>query len=277
MTSTERPLRVWPVLFWAVGLLMAFYPTILSGFQQIQNDPGDSRLNNYILEHGFRWLTGDPGHASFWNPPFFYPQMNVGAYTDIHLGTAPIYGWWRVLGFHPDTSFQLWMLTVMSLNFLGAYLWLQRGLRPWVRLQPFAASAGAFVFAYASSRVAQIGHQQMLPHFYTIAALYALTRILSAAPGNRSDATTATGSRRAAGWIVVFFASVTLQLYAGFYLGWFLLLALGVAALWLVLLALFSPSFRRGTFQASWQYIRGHWKVIAGSTLASGALLAPMA
>ncbi len=255
---------------------MAFHPTILSGFQQMQTDLGDTRLNHYILEHSFRWLTGDSLHARFWNPPFFYPQTNVAAYTDILVGAAPLYWLWRGLGVDPDTSFQIWMLAVMSLNFLAAYLWLRRGLRWSLHLEPLAASVGAFIFAYGSARVAQLSHQQLLPHFYTIAALYALTRILSPTAEGEVDAVPATG-RRTTAWIVVLFASVTLQLYAGFYLGWFLLLALQVATVWLLLLALCSPGFRRRAIPRLWSIISGHWRVIAAASLASAAILAPMA
>lgn len=218
-------------------------------------------MSVYILEHGYRWLTGDPKHAQFWNPNFFYPKTNVGAYTDILVGAAPFYGFWRLLGAPADTAFQFWMLTVVSLNFLAAYLWLRRGLKPLVNFVPLPCSAGAFLFAYGSARIVQTGHQQLLPHFYTIIALYALTRLFGPQPQRGS-------TLRPSGWVLVFFASLTLQLYAGFYLGWFLLTGLEIGAIW----ALIFPEPRKRLLQL----IRGHWGIIAASVATSAAILAPM-
>ena len=41
-------------------------------FEFLPGDLGDARLNNYILEHFFRWVHG--WTASYWNAPFFYPS-----------------------------------------------------------------------------------------------------------------------------------------------------------------------------------------------------------
>ncbi|HLB10434.1 MAG TPA: hypothetical protein VK617_12925, partial [Gemmatimonadaceae bacterium] len=54
---------------WIVGMLLQFHPILLSGLSRMQSDWGDTRLNNYILEHGYRWLIGMPGHERFWSPP----------------------------------------------------------------------------------------------------------------------------------------------------------------------------------------------------------------
>src|SRR3712207_6730919 len=104
-----------------LGLAMAHHPTLLSGFARIQGDPGDTRLNNYVLEHGYRWLSAAPGHERFWSPPIFYPAPNTAAYSDILLGVAPFYWFWRLVGLEADTAFQCWTLTVSSLNIVAAY------------------------------------------------------------------------------------------------------------------------------------------------------------
>src|SRR5690242_4830566 len=98
--------------FFLVGILFAYYPTFSSSFRLMQNDPGDSLFNNYILEHGYRWVTQQPLHTAFWDAPFFFPERNVTAYSDILLGAAPIYWLWRVFNFLPDTAFQLWLIAV---------------------------------------------------------------------------------------------------------------------------------------------------------------------
>jgi hypothetical protein len=44
------------ILICGLGVYMAFYPTLSSGFALMQDNPGDTRLNNYFLEHSFQLL-----------------------------------------------------------------------------------------------------------------------------------------------------------------------------------------------------------------------------
>src|SRR3954451_16918082 len=83
--------RIVPWLALNGGLCILYLPTLASGFHQMQNDPGDTRLVNYILEHSRLWLQSAPGHLEFWNPPIFHPVKNAAAYTEILLGAAPVY------------------------------------------------------------------------------------------------------------------------------------------------------------------------------------------
>ena len=64
------------------GLGFAFSPTIFSGFRQMQNDPGDTVLNHYFLEHTWRWVSQREYKPELWSPAFFYPENNVLAYSD---------------------------------------------------------------------------------------------------------------------------------------------------------------------------------------------------
>src|SRR5690242_4521261 len=86
------------LLLWLCGMLLAFYPVLFSGFARVSGDLGDSRLLNYLLEHDYRWLLRQPAHRDLWSPPFFYPEANVGAYSDILLSAGPCYWPWRLLG-----------------------------------------------------------------------------------------------------------------------------------------------------------------------------------
>ena len=104
------------ILICLLGIIAVFHPTIFTGFSQIQTDPGDTRLNNYILEHTHSWLINSNNHESFWDPPFFFPNKNVLAYTDLLLGLYPYYFVLRVLGFLPDTSFQLLIILMSIMN-----------------------------------------------------------------------------------------------------------------------------------------------------------------
>ena len=68
-----------------LGVVMAHYPMIFSGFRRIQTDLGDTRLIHYLLEHGYLWVRRVPGHLDFWSPPFFYPAQKCGGV----FGRAP--------------------------------------------------------------------------------------------------------------------------------------------------------------------------------------------
>ena len=208
---------VLPVAACLVGLFWAFHPIILSGFGRIIGDHGDARLVNYFLEHSYLWAIRRPDHQSFWNLPNYFPALNVTAYSETLVGVAPFYAIWRVLGFLPDSAFQLWLFTVSILNFIVMLFFLQKGLK----FRQLPAVAGAFLFAFGSPRLAQLNHAQLLPQFYTVGVFYALVRLFS----SKGD------PRR---WILLFSGCMVLQLYAGFYLGWFLffgLLVFGLCAL----------------------------------------------
>ena len=85
----------------------------------------------------------------------FYPAPNTAAYSDILLGVAPFYWLWRGLGAAPDTAFQLWVMTIASVNYAVAVVCCRRLLHVgWT-----AAAFGGFVFAYGSTRVAQLVHR----------------------------------------------------------------------------------------------------------------------
>jgi len=204
-----------------LGVMMAHHPMISSGFRRIQTALGDSTFNHYLLEHGYRWVRGERGHRDLWSPPFFYPAANAAAYSDLLLGVGPVYWLWRVGGASPDLSFGLWMVSMSALNYAAGLLLFRRGLGFGVP----ASVAGASLVAFGAPRVNEIGHQQLLPCFFVLVAVYALSRLV----GDRSM-----GPRARAGYWLLAVAAEVAQLYSGVYLGWFLLLWLGtgtVAAL----------------------------------------------
>ncbi len=252
-----RVLREWglPILAWAVGMVVAHSPMIFSALRQMQWDLGDTRLLVYVLEHSFRWVMRSPHHLDFWSPPFFYPARNVAAYSENLLGVAPFYWSWRWLGAPMDSAFQLWILSVSTLNFAAAYALLRRALVH----RPESAAIGAFVFAFGASRINQLGHEQLLPQFYTIIAIYSLIRLVS-----KPDLLSAP---RALLYIAAFFLAIVAQLYASVYYGWFLVLALGVAAPFSLLSAV------RSNF---WNLIKRHWLSIGIAAALSAWLLSPM-
>ena len=222
--------RLWiPIGFCVVGICFAHHPMLLSGLRRVQIDHEDPRLINYLLEHGYQWLAGNPLHSQLWSPPFFYPVRDALAFSDTLLSAGPLYWAVRLVGLHPDTAFQIWMMTCFIIDYLAFYLLLRSRLH----LREFPAAMGAFLFAYGAPRVADIGHPQLLPQFFSILAILAMLWLLD---GSRRSL-----GHRVAGWTLVQLAIVA-QLYASFYLGWFLVLSLLLA----FLLALTSPAFRPG-------------------------------
>ena len=243
------------VVVGALGVLLVHHPMLLSGLRRMQVNLGDTRFNNYILEHDYLWFRGEADHADFWNCPFFYPAPNVAAYSDILLSVAPVYGVFRLLGAPPDTAFQLWMIACSALNYVAGFHLLHRRFR----LGIAAASVGAFVFAFGAPRINQLGHQQLLPQFMTLVTIDALLGLF--------DGVARSPGRRAWLWIAAMLGVVT-QLYAGFYLGYFFLLGLGIAT---ALAFSWQPSRR-----ALLTTIRRDVWLILVSGIVGGLLLRPM-
>jgi hypothetical protein len=242
-----------PVGLLLCGLLLAFYPVLLSGFSHVSGDLGDARLLNYLLEHGYRWLLRQPLHRDLWSPPFFYPEQNVAAYSDILLSAGPFYWPWRLAGCSPETAYQLCLFTLVTLNYLSFYLLAARCLH----LPPLPAALAAFLFAFASPRLVHMVHLQLNVHFYTVASVYALYRLLSDNQEGRPA--------RARWWIAAFFLGLVGQFYGSFYLGWFLGVTLAVCLAW----ALPFRDYR----QRLWGVVRSHpWSVCVWGLLAGLAL-----
>ncbi len=121
--------RVALFFFASLGLFFTFRPILLSRFALMQADPGDTVYMTYIFEHSYRWLLQNPLHSNFWDMPIFYPAKNVSAYSDILFGVVPIYWFFRAMQFLPDTSVQLWMITVALMNFFAAFYFLKKQFR----------------------------------------------------------------------------------------------------------------------------------------------------
>ena len=246
---------------WIAGMLLQFHPILLSGFRRMQSDWGDTRLNNYILEHGYRWLLGIPGHEHFWSPPVFYPAQNTAAYSDVLIGVAPFYWLWRLLGFQPDTSFQLWLLAIATLNFVSAFVLFTRGFR----CRPVAAAVGAMLLSFAAMRTAQVMHAQLLAHFYIVIAILAVLEIFRPEPTLRAGVPVI---ERRTWWVFALAAVCVAQLYSSYYYAWFLFFALLLAAVW----ALALPGTRARLLLT----IRANLRALIAAAVISALLLAPL-
>ena len=221
--------------FLAIGLGAAHHPILLSGFRETQGNLGDARYLNYLLEHTYRWAARSPAHDRLWDPPIFHPALNTFAYSETLLGAAPIYWLFRAVTFRPDSAFQLWLLAVSCLNFLGARLLLKRGLR----FDVLPSCFGAFLYAFASARIAHVGHPQLLPAFYPPLAILALCRILEPAAASRPR-------RERLAWVGLLAGALVAQAYTCVYTAWFHLLGLAIGGV----VALLIPACRRAILLA---------------------------
>jgi hypothetical protein len=238
----------------ALALLAGLYlfPLRLMGptFRYLPGDAYDSRFNNYVLEHGYQVLLGR--QPSFWDPPFFYPEPNVLAYSDSHLGTLPLYAVLRWAGCDRESAFQGWFLTLCALNYLAAAWALER-----LGLRGPAAAAGAYVFAFGMPGIAQTVHAQLLPRLgVPLAFAFAV------------------GVLRGGGWRawLGLGASVLWQFYAAIYTGYFLVLVLAAFAVPYALLGRRGPA-RPAGWPGQWR----RWFLQGSVTLALGvAALLPL-
>ncbi len=258
-----------PLLACLLGLTIAAYPMILSGFQLMPGDPGDLRLNHYIVEHEYRAWSGTNAFG-FWHPGFFHPTPNLLAYSDLLLGAMPFYAVFRASGVSPESAFQAWILLMFALDFVTFFVLLRE-----LGFEALPASFGSYLFAFGSPRVAQINHPQLLPHFYSVAAVIFAVRVArslgSAEPARvagRDGPRVVRDVLQCRLWMGASAACVVLQLYTSYYLGWFLVLGTAVFALW----SLGSPRVRLNLREL----LRQHWGGLTVVLILALLALAPM-
>lgn len=147
-----------PVLLFAYGTWT--FPLAMLGDERklLPGDLGDSRFNNYILEHFHQYATGSVD--SYWDAPFMYPYKNVTALSDNLLGTAPLYSLFRHFGFNRESAYQLWILALFSLNYICCFI----ALVLWSKRAALSA-CGAYVFAFGIHMIGQMEHAQVFPKF----------------------------------------------------------------------------------------------------------------
>jgi hypothetical protein len=242
------------LLLYALGILIAHHPMLFSGLHGIQGAHEDPRFINYVLEHSYQWLRGNPLHREIWDPPFFYPAREVLAFSDTLFTAAPLYWPWRLAGLPADTAFQFWVMTCVSLNYFTFFVLLRRMFH----LDVLPSAMGAFLFAFAAPRIVEIAHPQLQTHFYSIIALLAFLQIF--------DDRALPRWRRTVQWSVAVLGIVA-QLYSAFYLGWYFIFALDVAVVCVCL---------SGGLRGLWAVIRRDYPSIAIASILGALLLSPL-
>jgi hypothetical protein len=195
---------VW-ILF-ILGLWLVILRPLEPHLALVPGDLGDTRFNNYVLEHFFRWVTGLT--RDYWNAPFFFPFQQTISFSDNLLGSAPFYVLFRWAGLDRASAFQGWYILGCVLNFAAASYVLWR-----LKLKPLAVGTGAFFFAFGLPLLAQENHAQLLYRFCVPLVCFLLWRFYQV-PRLRT--------------LVSLGAWLVWQFYLTIYMGIFLLLLLAV-------------------------------------------------
>jgi hypothetical protein len=242
------PARALYLLMLAYGIAFAFSPTLFSGFTQLQTDHGDTILNHYFLEHSWRWVSQRDYRAELWSPAFFYPEKDVLGYSDNLFGAAPVY-WALRCGFDDVRAYQLWMMLGFASNFVAMAVVLR-----WFGLNHALAALGAFLFAFGTPHVQQIGHQQLTFRCWAPFAIYFAWRF---------------SREPSASLLFRCLICIVWQFFAVVYAGWFL--AFGLACFGIALLG-----GDRETRARLWRFGRERPLAVIVPVLVNAALLAAL-
>jgi len=193
-----------PLLLLIVGLYLVPVKIFHPDMSRIMGDMGDARFNNYILEHGHKYLHGEI--KNFWDAPIMYPYKNVIAFSDNLLGSMPVYSFFRTLGYDRETSFQYWIIAVFALNFIFCY-W---ALKKWSQNILLSATA-AYIFAFGIYNIAHFHHVQVFPKFISPFVIYWFWKFLA---------------EKQLKYFLFASLGLVFQFYCGIYLGFFLIYSL---------------------------------------------------
>lgn len=204
----------WPFLLGlALGLTFVTFQVLKFDLSIMPGDLGDTRFNNYVLEHGHKFITGQID--TYWNAPFMHPEESVISYSDNLLGTLPLYSIWRALGIDRESSFQLWYILITIFNFSFSYLLFKRMFK-----DPYSAVVGAFVFTFSLGLISQLPHAQTFPRFFIPLMIWALIRF-------RENLATK--------YFFLALLFLVWQFYAGIYLGFMSTVLFGTILIYIVI------------------------------------------
>ncbi|WP_152669579.1 hypothetical protein [Synechococcus sp. GFB01] len=169
------------VLHWlvipAIAVIITLWPTLSSGLEQLQTDPGDTLLNLYFLEHAYKHFSAHhiANSERYWSPQFFWPIKDTLAWSDHLLGPSMIYGLFRSV-LDPFQSYVGWLSVTLGLNYISMRATVQR-ISPQTRSSWL--SIAALVTAFSPTITQQLGHPQLLSLFLIGPILWQCHRLIS--------------------------------------------------------------------------------------------------
>jgi hypothetical protein len=81
--------RMWIILIFFLGIWAVVLKQLDPSFSFLPRDLIDSRFNNYLLEHFYRFVLGI--EKSFWSASFWYPYPNTISFSDNFIGSGFFY------------------------------------------------------------------------------------------------------------------------------------------------------------------------------------------
>lgn len=209
--SSSRKIFNWLEILaiFGISLWLIVIRPLGPNLSRLPGDLGDTRFNNYILEHDFRWITGED--SSLLNAPFFYPYPQTLTFSDNHFGSMLFYDSFRWLGLDRESALQDWYLLSYFLSFGAAAYVLKK-----FNLKPLAVGIGAFFFTFGLPMLGQECHVQLFYRFCIPLACYSFWKFSQKSQFKQLVLTLF--------WLVW-------QFYMSIYLGYFLTLLLAVVAI----------------------------------------------
>jgi hypothetical protein len=180
--------RAWRAAVYLLLTLAWSWPLPLHLANRFAHDPGDPLLVTYLI-----WWNAHavPFTQAWWNAPMFWPMPDALALTEHLAGVSPFTTPVQWLGGSPLLAYNLLLIASTWWTLLATDALVRR-----LTGDRVAAACGAFAFAFAPYRTAQLAHLQLYACWWIPLALLALHAYL------------AEGRRR---WLVVFALSWMLQ------------------------------------------------------------------
>lgn len=195
------------LLFLLIGLFIFCYPMFISGGQLLPGGLNDTRILNYMLEHGYQYFTQQYMHSSLFDMPMFYPRTNTLSYSDMLIGEMFIYVPIRFFINNPQDALKIWFIFCCIINYVSMFFLLRKVFN----FNTISSSIGAFLFSFALPRQNEIGHIQLLSQFYMILSLISFFSIKNYKNKIHNNICFLLG-----------FLFFVIQIYTSFYLGWYM-------------------------------------------------------
>jgi len=201
----------------SLSLFVFFRHFVLSSFDLINGDAGDSRLLIVILEH---WGNVFHGRAELASPPYFAPERGMLGYSEsIFLFSLP-YAAARALGLDRYLAFETMLVVLRAIGFWAMYALLRT-----LRVDRWIALLGAVLFTISNAYYLAAGHSQFAAiAFVPVLCLLVVAYWRSHERGNPA---------RARLYLVFSAILLALLLFTSFYVAWFVIF---LAGLWSTLL-----------------------------------------
>lgn len=161
LRPVDRRTLVFGLIAWCGGALIFFRFAVLSGFQSIIGDIGDTRQMVFLHEHLFNALTGA---VPFTSPPYLYPYPHALGLADAFVLDLGLYAPLRWLGFDEFLAYQLTVIALSLLCFMAGLVICAR----YFNLRPALAIAAAVLITFPNNLYFKVGggHVQFFALYY---------------------------------------------------------------------------------------------------------------